>query len=277
MLLCFLIFASCEDASSLVSQSPLEAVNGESDIEEILIDSDDTPTETPSPLEAVNGESDIEEMPDIVPDTDILIENTNEDETLTENLHYYAIALQEFMRNASGRTSAILFDLDGCGYYEMIAFDEGIAANARSPFSYNEGGEITIFDTKTPNNPSTMELQFFINSYDMYISNENYIILSFYGEGTMHQIFRYENERITEIAQLGYSMMGFCHWWFNDIEINEVQYYDYLEGFGAHFFQADIDIDDSAIMFGSSRTEIPLQDDTDQILTMIASPDDMLE
>jgi hypothetical protein len=208
---------------------------------------------------------------------DMLIENPNEVEIiLTENPYYYAIVLQEFISNANGRTTAVLFDLDGCGDYEMIAFDEGISENDEWHSSYADGGRITIYDIKTPNNPSTIELRFLINRYDIYISNKNYIILSDYWEGILHQIFRYEKGTIINIAYLEYSVMGTYapFFWINDTEIEEAQFNDYLDNFDVYCSLFNPDIGDIGIFISSSLSGIPLQDDTVQILAMMEKIED---
>jgi hypothetical protein len=206
------------------------------------------------------------------------IEDANEGEATPETIpettpdvmpHYYAIALREFMRNTTGRTTAVLFDLDGCGYYEMIVFYEGIAENRECHTLYSDGGGIAIFDMKNPNTPPNIELRFLINNYNIYVSSNNYIVLSDYWEGFYYQVFRYENGVILPIARLNLDVMG-CHAPFFTVDsndIDEAQFEVYLYNFGIDDTSwRSLNVEYIAVAIGSSRNEIQWQDDTARIL-----------
>jgi hypothetical protein len=123
-----------------------------------------------------------------------------------DNPHYYAVALREFMDGASGKTSAVLFDLDGCGADEMIVLDEGIA----DPVAEGSWGAVAIgfrfavFDLKSEGVPALLELGGVTHSvYKIYISSRNEIVLYDVYHGFVYLVYSYSNETLKSEAALG--------------------------------------------------------------------------
>jgi hypothetical protein len=187
--------------------------------------------------------------------------------------HFYATALQEFIENAAGNVNAVLYDLDSCGNEEMIAFDEG--AGTRDFHSvYAEGAKITVYDAKNGGHTSsTIEVKYLINSYNAYITNNHYLIISDYWEGDVHQVFIYENGVLAEAARLSYSMMGGEYYGINFTKAGEVEYYDRMNEYGClPGWQTHDFLEGIAFAIGSKRGGIhetlTLRDKTAEILAM---------
>jgi len=158
------------------------------------VDTTVAPSQTPMPSPSPSAEPSVE--PSIEPSEESTLK-------LPQNPHYYAVSLCEFIRNATGKVSAVLYDLDGCGNDEMIVFDEGITDNDYWA-SVPEGGKIAVFDSKNGMNISVIiePPEYGIEGYWLYISNKNHLILNDVFEGEAWFLYKYENGSLTEDAVL---------------------------------------------------------------------------
>lgn len=189
--------------------------------------------------------------------------------------HYYATALQEFMNAATGKTTSILYDLDGDGNDEMIAFDEGIKMKQPEEFEFwagpVEGTKLTVYSIRDGKNiSSTVSLEHLFNIYssNVYITNKNYLVATEAFEGQYYEIYKYENGVLTKEAKLfdGNYVNYEELYYIDGIKCSESQFNGKLNEFGVE----DIAV---TIRYGIWEWDDALapKDDTAKILAMTSS------
>ena len=184
--------------------------------------------------------------------------------------HYYATALKEFIRDATGKTTAVLYDLDGCGHDEMIAFDEGITIGEHWG-ELSEGARITVFDFKSGSGHSTgIEPEITRASYKVYIANKNDLVIYDQFEGYSYHIYIYDNRALKKQAVLvdgSYANSTFYS--IDGIECNKSKFDNKLKELNVD----NINVAVGTGYFGETWYEgwKPVTDDTSKILAMAQS------
>ena len=200
------------------------------------------------PTTSVDAEQSTNDAESVIKPQDITPEEPpTEQPTTTVQLPapQYATALKEFIDNATGETNAVLFDLDGCGSNEMIAFDEGIFTNG---FWANptEGAMITVYDVKDDEiTSSSVEPYFNILSYELYITTRNYLVVTYTDHGLFYAIYKYESGVLMKICVIYDYTYANTEGPFviDGIEHSESEFMKTLGEFGVHGqLSADIEI-----------------------------------
>ena len=186
--------------------------------------------------------------------------------------HYYATALQESINNSTGNTNAVLYDLDGCGGYEMIVVDEGITDEENPHWaSYRPGNKIMIFDNKFEDTPTTVNFSITMGC-SIYITNENYFVVAEAFEGAYWGIYKYKDGLMVleaEFSDSSYNIVG--PFLINGIEYSESEFNSALDGYGLSDYY---DLDIAAVIWEGSVNSVntPPTDDTNRILAMTSAP-----
>ena len=148
----------------------------------------------------------------------------------------YAEKLLDFMRGSVGKTTAVQYDLDGDGVDELIAFDEGVQDGDHWA-AVSEGAAITVFSGKPGEIvSSSVEPLFSFRTYNLYISNNNDIVIVDYDHGTFYQIYRYRNGSLSLEASFEDGSYGgdpeSYYYSINDIECSLMQLSGALLNYG---------------------------------------------
>ena len=160
--------------------------------------------------------------------------------------HYYAKELQGFKNSAAGKITAVLYDLDGCGNDEMIAFAEGIPSGDHWA-SLSEGAKIAVFDAKD-NKSKTIEPEISRTAYKVYISNRNNLVVYDLFEVYSYNIYKYQNGVLREEAVLVDGSYAFTTYYsINGIECDESQFNRKLKEF---------DLDNAAVAIGTGSNVV---------------------
>jgi len=192
--------------------------------------------------------------------------------------HEYNRALNDFIKGAAGRTSAILYDIDNNGVVEMIAFDEGImpgedpghwadlTTGARiAVYSIIDGGLVS----------SSMEPEFGHLVYMVYISGRGDLIVYDSFEGYFFEISKY-TKGVMEIDTIlvDGSYADEYYYAAEGVEIAETEFNKKLIEYGVYDVAAVIGCGEWARDFFLSsedsqfKGDTSLRDDTQKILRM---------
>ena len=178
---------------------------------------------------------------------------------------YYAYALHAASKNAKGNIMAVLYDIDGCGYPEMIVVDDGTPEAVEHWAAVANGFKIMVYDAKKADDgPGVMLLEDVTHAtYLVYVTKNNGIMISDTFEGLAYRVLRYQNGTLTQAAELvdGY-YGGETYYAVNGKESSQSQFLSQLKQYGVN--QILCGIGQGAL----NREVLPIQDDVDRILDM---------
>ena len=192
------------------------------------------------------------------------------------NPHFYATELRKFMDGAKGKTSAILYDIDGCGNEEVIAFDSGKVYTVEMIFTVADGGKVTVFDAKTQTAQS-IAVDYTLGSFWLYISNKNYLSVSgtsidFFDE----TVYKYKDGILVKEVVLENDINGYGNgtpYTINGTGSTKSQYESKRNEYGLGNAAVTITVGEGYL--GQSKGT--LRDDTAKILAMTSTPSTTLD
>ena len=193
--------------------------------------------------------------------------------------HYYAVALQKFVKESTGRVSAALYDIDGDGSLEAIAFDEGVASGYEHWADPAEGGRLAVFGLKKGAGSdaamgAAAEIglpEYGINIYEIYITEKRNIVLYDSFEGSMYAVYKYAGGALAEEALLvDGSYADTDHYSINGVECSGPEYSAAC---------AEYEVDNIAILISCGKLAFEwgradaaaIRDDAQKILAMKAN------
>jgi len=191
----------------------------------------------------------------------------------------YATALQDFIAAAAGKTTAVLYDLDGDGVDEMIVFDEGrLPGGDDGAYHWaeiTEGAKISVYSMQNGRlTSSSVEVEFGFLMYTVYISARNEIIVYDVFENSFFEIYRYtDGELIIDAVLADASHADWIYFYVNGVECSESYFEDKKKEYDVYIITRMLGYgewagnnlnEDTTLFIGNAA----LRDDTEKILAM---------
>ena len=185
-----------------------------------------------------------------------------------EGNKYFVYALYAFSRNAVGKTTAVLHDIDGCGNVEMILLDDGVPGDVEHWAASSNGFRIAVFDAKDMDRgPAYFEPdEITYATYEVYITKENDLVLFDSFEGSVYRVFQYSDGALVQDVQLiDGSYAGTVFYSINGAECSATQFFSKQSAYAT---------ENISVMIGrgewssAENSRLPLQDDFERILDM---------
>jgi hypothetical protein len=169
----------------------------------------------------------------------------------------------------------------------MVVFAKGVPYEPIW-FSFAYGAKIIVFDNKNSIITSSgIDTQIVYETFGLYISNENDLVMIDYDHGALYQIFRYQDGVLENIARFGDGSYGdawmeddYCYY-VNDEPRNAAQFAEAFDSFGIvcleldekYGYFNDIDYENSFVaiisgrdVLGEDYPGIEIKDDTEKSL-----------